>query len=168
MPRKGLATPVSRLRCLATRRNPDIVAHVCLGKSDGKFEWEYELHFSQDNLQQPIVKKERVLNEGEEILTRPLDEDRRDPARLTQTYLEQINANQSMLRKKCSRHEAIHLLNIILIKFIFQILKEEKPFPLERDRKILKEYKSRRPEKIDQLLESIQIDEEQEGEDKER
>ncbi len=86
---------VSRLRCLATRRNPDIVVHVCLGKSDGEFEWEYELHFSQDNLQQPIVKKERVLREGKEILTRPLDEDRRDPARLTQTYLEQINANQA-------------------------------------------------------------------------
>ncbi len=86
---------VSRLRCLATRRNPDIVVHVCLGKSDGEFEWEYELHFSQNNLQQPIVKKERVLHEGNEILTRPLDEDRRDPARLTQTYLEQINANQA-------------------------------------------------------------------------
>jgi predicted ATPase len=85
---------VSRLRCLATRRNPDIVIHVCLGKSDGKLEWEYELHFSQDSRQQPIVKKERVVHEGKEILARPLEEDRKDPARLTQTYLEQINTNQ--------------------------------------------------------------------------
>src|SRR4030042_3523576 len=28
---------VSRLRWLATRRNPDIVVHVCLGKSNGEF-----------------------------------------------------------------------------------------------------------------------------------
>jgi len=86
---------VSRLRCLATRRNPDIVVHVCLGKSNGEFEWEYELHFSQNNQQQPVVKKERVLRRGEEILARPLEDDRVDPARLTQTYLEQINANQA-------------------------------------------------------------------------
>ncbi len=65
----------------------------------------------------------------------------------------------AMLRNKCSRHEAIHLLNIILVKFIFQILKEKKPFPLESYRKILKEYKSRNPKKINQLVEDIQFDE---------
>jgi tetratricopeptide (TPR) repeat protein len=67
-----------------------------------------------------------------------------------------------MLRNKCSRHEAIHLLNIILAKFIFEVLKEKKPFPLDRYRKILKEYKSRKPEKIDRLLEDIQMGEKQE------
>ena len=83
----------------------------------------------------------------------------RDPIEAFQFY-------NAMLRNKCSRHEAIHLLNIILVKFIFQILKEKKPFPLESYRKILKEYKSRRPEKIDQLLESIQIDVTEEGDEK--
>src|SRR4030066_1417367 len=39
---------VSRLRCLATRRNPDIVVHVSLGNQSGESEWGYELHFSQD------------------------------------------------------------------------------------------------------------------------
>jgi predicted ATPase len=103
---------VSRLRCLATRRNPDIVAHVCLGKSEGEFEWEYELHFSQNNLQQPIVKKERVLHEGKEILARPLEEDRRDPARLTQTYLEQINANQAF-REISNFFASVRYLHIV-------------------------------------------------------
>ena len=64
-----------------------------------------------------------------------------------------------MLRKKCSRHEAIHLLNIILVKFIFQTLKDETSFPLDNYRKSLKEYKSRNPKKIDQLLGNIQIGE---------
>jgi len=66
--------------------------------------------------------------------------------------IEAFQFYNAMLRKKCSRHEAIHLLNIILVKFIFQTLKEKKAFPLESYRKILKEYKSRKPEKIDQLL----------------
>jgi hypothetical protein len=82
--------------------------------------------------------------------------------------IEAFQFYNAMLRKKCSRHEAIHLLNIILTRFIFQILKEKKPFPLEGYRKILKDYKSRKPEKIDQLLENIQIDENQKGTKKEK
>jgi hypothetical protein len=69
----------------------------------------------------------------------------RDPIEAFQFY-------NAMLKKKCSRHEAIHLLTTILVKFIFRTLKEKVPFPLESYRKILKEYKSRKPEKIDQLL----------------
>ena len=76
----------------------------------------------------------------------------RDPIEAFQFY-------NAMLRNKCGRHEAIHLLNIILVKFIFQILKEKKPFPLETYRKILKEYKFRNPKKINQLVEDIQFDE---------
>ena len=72
--------------------------------------------------------------------------------------IEAFQFYNAMLRNKCSRHEAIHLLNIILVKFIFQILKEKKPFPLESYRKILKEYKSRNPKKINRLVEDIQFD----------
>ena len=103
---------VSRLRCLATRRNPDIIVHVGLGNLSGGAEWDYELHFSQDNRQQPIVKKERVIRRGEEILARPLDEDRKDPARLTQTYLEQINANQAF-REISNFFASVRYLHIV-------------------------------------------------------
>ena len=78
--------------------------------------------------------------------------DDRDPIEAFQFY-------NAMLRSKCSRHEAIHLLSSILVKFIFQILKEKKPFPVESYRKILKEFKSRNPKKINQLVEDIQFDE---------
>ncbi len=73
--------------------------------------------------------------------------------------IEAFQFYNAMLRNKCSRHEAIHLLDIILVKFIFQILKEKKPFPLKKYRKILKEYKSRNPKKINQLAEDIHFDE---------
>jgi hypothetical protein len=78
----------------------------------------------------------------------------RDPIEAFQFY-------NAMLRNKCSRHEAIHLLTIILVKFIFETLKNKVPFPLDNYRKILKEYKSRKPEKINQLIENAQIDEKQ-------
>ena len=54
---------------------------------------------------------------------------------------------------KCSRHEAIHLLLNIMVKFLFKTLKEKVDFPLDSYRKVLVEYKSRKPEKIIRLLE---------------
>jgi tetratricopeptide (TPR) repeat protein len=83
----------------------------------------------------------------------------RNPIEVFQFY-------NAMLRNKCSRHEAIHLVNIILVKFIFQTLKGKVPFPLDSYRKMLKEYKSRRPEKIDRLIEGIEFDEGQERDKK--
>lgn len=78
----------------------------------------------------------------------------RDPIEAFQFY-------NAMLRKKCSPHEAVHLLSTILVRFIFQILKEKKPFPLETYRKTLKELKPRNPKKINQLLEDIPFDKNQ-------
>ncbi len=78
----------------------------------------------------------------------------RDPMEAFQFYI-------AMLRKKCSRHEAVHLLSTILVKFIFQILKEKKPFPLETYCKTLKKFKSQNSKKIHQLLEAIQFDKKQ-------
>jgi predicted ATPase len=85
---------VTSLRSLAARRYPDIVLHFALGEEDSPAEWEYELHFAQDNRQRPVIRKERVLLKGEEILSRPTSNDTADPARLSQTYLEQVNVNQ--------------------------------------------------------------------------
>ena len=76
----------------------------------------------------------------------------RDPIEAFQFY-------NAMLRNKCSRHEAIHLLSMILVKFIFQTLKDKVPFPLDNYRKILKEYKSRNPKRINRLIDDVQSDE---------
>jgi hypothetical protein len=71
----------------------------------------------------------------------------RDPIEAFQFY-------NAMLRNKCTKHEAIHLLSAILIKFIFPILKERGRFSLDSYRNLLKKYKSRKPEKIFALLET--------------
>jgi len=85
---------VSKLRCLAARQYPDIVVKVELAAGENGPNAEYELHFAQDNRQRPIIRKERVAKQGKEILARPNEEDAKDPERLTQTYIEQVNVNQ--------------------------------------------------------------------------
>lgn len=84
---------VSKLRCLAARQYPDVGIVVSLG-SDDVGEVSYELYFSQDNRQRPVIKKERVVRGGIELLLRPNPADSSDPERLTQTYLEQVNVNK--------------------------------------------------------------------------
>lgn len=86
---------VSRLRCLAARRHSDLAIRVRIGTDEAASVWEYEIHFTQDNRQRPILKKETVAREGVVLLTRPDENDKKDPERLTQTYLEQVNANQA-------------------------------------------------------------------------
>jgi predicted ATPase len=103
---------VSSLRCLAARRYPDLVVQVRVGVDDEPLAWEYELRFSQDNRQRPIIKKERVAKNGVELLQRPLDEDKRDPERLTQTYLEQVNVNQAF-REVADFFAAVRYLHIV-------------------------------------------------------
>ena len=97
---------------LAARRYPDLVVQVRVGADDEPSAWEYELRFSQDNRQRPIIKKERVAKNGVELLQRPLDEDKRDPERLTQTYLEQVNVNQAF-REVADFFAAVRYLHIV-------------------------------------------------------
>lgn len=85
---------VSRLRCLAARRYPEIAVRVAIGDDENPGAWEYEIRFTQDNRQRPLLRSERVVRNGAEIFARPDRADEDDPERLTQTYLEQVHANQ--------------------------------------------------------------------------
>ena len=84
---------VSRLRSLAARRQPEVVVQVQIGNDEGPAAWAYELRFAQDNRQRATVRREWVAKAGETIVERPDAKDNSDPERLTQTYLEQVNAN---------------------------------------------------------------------------
>lgn len=84
---------VSAIRCLAARRYPDVKLRVELQEGDGGQEWLYEVAFNQDQQRRLQLKRERVQQHGRTLLDRPNDDDRADPARLTQTFLEQVNAN---------------------------------------------------------------------------
>ena len=84
---------VSAIRCLVATRSSDIEIDVGLREVGGDHLWKYELTFRQDKLRRPLVGKERVLLNNEVVIDRPDQEDREDAARLTQTYLEQVNVN---------------------------------------------------------------------------
>ena len=83
---------VTQLRCLHARRYPNIAIEVSIELD--KIDWVYRLEFAQDNQRRPLVKKEEIERSGRVILSRPDDADESDPSRLTQTHLEQVNANQ--------------------------------------------------------------------------
>jgi len=85
---------VSTIRCLAARRYSDILIEVELKDDNEKDTWLYRLSFGQDKQRTPMIKEERVEHNGQLLLDRPDDKDRADPLRLTQTSMEQINANK--------------------------------------------------------------------------
>ncbi len=89
---------LSRVRCLAARnyQGGKVETSIRLGDRDAPAAWSYRLQFGQETRgrRRPIIKEEVVELNGDVILQRPDDQDRADPERLTQTFLEQVNTNQ--------------------------------------------------------------------------
>ena len=108
---------VSRLRCLAARQYSDIVIRVSAGEGNGDT-WQYDLHFNQDNLRRPVIRRERVVRNETEFLNRPDDIDQTDPERLTQTYLEQVNVNKEF------REVADFLTSVRYLHIVPQLVRE--------------------------------------------
>jgi predicted ATPase len=103
---------VSAIRCLAARRYSDIEVRAELEETDDGKTWVYEVAFSQDSQRRPQLKKERVLKQDRELLCRPNQDDKSDPARLTQTFLEQVNVNREF-RDIASFFASIRYLHIV-------------------------------------------------------
>lgn len=103
---------VSKLRCLAARRYPDVAIGVAVGGDSDQPTWEYEVSFSQDNQRRPIVKREVVRRSGQAILDRPGPEDEKDSARLHQTHIEQVNVNREF-RELADFFRTIRYLHLV-------------------------------------------------------
>jgi predicted ATPase len=102
---------VSKIRCLAARRYPEVIAAVELAESDKKL-WRYEIAFTQDNNRNPRLTREVVYKGDQLILQRPDETDKVDQLRLSQTALEQISANQSF-RGIAHFFESISYLHLV-------------------------------------------------------
>lgn len=126
---------MSKLRSLSARRDPEIEIEIELAdSSDAAPEWRYALAIRQQTraLRLPYVEHERVWYRGHEVLTRPDQHDRTDPARLTQTYLEQIGAN-SKFRAIAQYLQEVTYLHLVpqLLRYADQIqgrIIEDDPF----------------------------------------
>ena len=81
--------------------------------------WRYRLAFKPEGkgAQRTLITQEQVWNKGKMVLDRPNKEDRTDNARLTQTHLEQIQANASF------RDIAEYMNDITYLHLVPQLLK---------------------------------------------
>ena len=87
---------LSKIRTLYARRNPNVEIEIYLREWGSEtILWRYGIGIKQKKggQNEPIIAYERVWKGDEQIVNRPSPDDEKDELRLTQTYLEQINAN---------------------------------------------------------------------------
>ncbi len=105
---------LSKIRCLAARKEPDVGLDVTISEGDGGQTWRYKIGLTQQvrGYRQPLLKYEKVWCGERQILDRPDERDRDDKERLTQTHLEQINANLDF-REIARFFESIRYLHLV-------------------------------------------------------
>ena len=116
---------MSRIRCLHARKDPDVRIEVHLEHSlDATVEsvppqWRYALAFRHEakGAQRTLISEEEVWHGSECLVRRPNAEDLEDSARLTQTHIEQIQANSRF------RELADVLSNTTYLHLVPQLLK---------------------------------------------
>jgi predicted ATPase len=116
---------ISKLRCLAARQYPDVEIEVEFAHdADSDTEWKYAVGIKQAprGRRQPYLAYERVWHGKEQLISRPDADDRGDLLRLTQTHLEQINANSKF------REIANFLEKVLYLHLVPQLLKHPEAF----------------------------------------
>lgn len=116
---------ITKIRCLAARKYPDVEIEVTLSESaSSKPEWTYAIGIKQEQrgFRQPYLTYERVWKGNKLILDRPEDTDLQDKLRLTQTHLEQINANASF------RYISTFFESILYLHLVPQLLRHPDAF----------------------------------------
>jgi predicted ATPase len=107
---------VSQIRCLHARRQPNVVLGIEADLEGTN--WSYRLEFAQDSQRRPVIKKENVWRAGNEVLRRPDVQDDADPSRLSQTHLEQVNANKEF------RELALFLARVRYLHIVPQLIRQ--------------------------------------------
>ena len=164
----GLQTAVSdrggitKVRCLHARKDTEVLVDVELGDNfDDTAIWRYVLGFRPEGkgAQRLFVSREQVWHNGKPILDRPSSEDKKDVVLLTQTHLEQIQANANF-RELVEFFGNITYLHLVpqLLKFAEKIggrSLEDDPFGqgfLDRVAKTTEKVRTARLKKISKAL----------------
>lgn len=109
---------ISKLRCLHHRQDSEVRIEVALGDSPDPASpiWRYILGFKSEGKgsQRPAITTEQVWRGSEDkpLISRPDAKDKKDSARLTQTFLEQINANRDF-REIADFFGAVNYLHLV-------------------------------------------------------
>ncbi|MEZ4807806.1 MAG: AAA family ATPase [Flavobacteriales bacterium] len=155
---------LKKLRCLMARRDPDVMIEVDLAeRPDVEPIWRYTLSFRSEGKgqQRLFISKEMVvdLRTNEILLDRPDKNDKLDADRLTETHLEQINANKEF-RSIAEFFSSVTYLHLVpqLLKYADQMggyRLENDPFGqafLERIAKLSESVRKSRLRKIEAAL----------------
>lgn len=154
---------IQKLRCLHTRRDPDVRIEVHVSESaDSSPDWKYILAFKNEprGERRTLISSEEVYNKKEEcVLCRPDSRDKNDVARLTQTAIEQIQVNEKF-RELAKFFGGVTYLHLVpqLLKFSDQIggkFLEGDPFGqgfLERLARTSEDTRNKRLKRIEQAL----------------
>ncbi len=153
---------ISKIRTLSARQNPHVEIEIHLANEAGSEpEWKYAIAVKQEvkGHRKPYLVYEQVWKGAEQILNRPDVNDNKDQERLTQTHLEQINANQSF------RDIAKFLNSVLYLHLVPQLLRfpdlsggpnlSDDPFGrnfLERVIKTPEKTRKKRLKKIEEIL----------------
>ena len=153
---------VSKIRSLAARRDPEVTIEIHLAdNADSPAAWKYGLGFRQETrgYRRTYLTYERVWKNGEQLLSRPNAEDKKDQDRLTQTSLEQINVNADF-REIVRFLQTVTYLHLVpqLLRFADSIqgrIVEDDPFGqgfLERVASVTERTRRSRLKRIEQAL----------------
>lgn len=116
---------ISKIRCLAARTFPDVEVEIHISEYGSKdVLWRYSIGIKQETrgYRLPYLTHEKVWKKHDLILDRPDKEDKNDKERLTQTHLEQINANKDF--REISRY----LEGTVYLHLLPQLLKYPQSF----------------------------------------
>jgi predicted ATPase len=114
---------IQKVRCLHARRDPEvrIEIHVSDSRDDRVPVWRYVLGFKPEGkgAQRTLISVEQVWKKGkvQSLLNRPSEADTADSMRLTQTALEQIQANAEF------RELSEFFANVTYLHLVPQLLK---------------------------------------------
>jgi predicted ATPase len=116
---------ISKIRCLAARTHPDVEVEIHLSEYDSsEVLWKYAVGIKQEvrGYRLPVLTYEKVWKSETLILNRPNSDDKKDNERLTQTHLEQINANKDF------RDITRFLESTVYLHLLPQLLKHPQSF----------------------------------------
>ena len=116
---------ISKIRCLAARKEPDVEIEVHLSNTAGeKPLWKYSIGIKQQpwGSRLPYLVYEHIWEGERQILKRPDDSDRKDELRLTQTHLEQISANERF------RSVSKFLDSVLYLHLVPQLVRDPRAF----------------------------------------
>lgn len=111
---------ISKIRCLAARKDPEIAIGIHISEyGSSEILWKYEIGIKQKSSghHKPYLSYERVFEGDQLIISRPDKEDKIDDERLTETFLEQINANKDF------RNIARYLEKVLYLHLVPQLLR---------------------------------------------